>query len=184
MKRLFDIVISMAALVLLAPLIGALMVWIVIDSPGPALFRQIRIGRKGAPFAIYKLRSMISDAEARGGYSTQACDPRITRAGAFVRRTSLDELPQLFNVLRGDMSLVGPRPDTPMQKSNYAPEDWRRRHNVRPGVTGLAQARLRSSATSEQRLALDLDYAANASLRRDIAILFETLRMLFSRETV
>ena len=184
MKRMFDIIISGAALVFFAPVIAVLMIWIAIDSPGPPVFRQLRIGRGGAPFAIYKLRSMVADAEALGGFSTQAGDPRITRAGAFVRRTSLDELPQLFNVLRGDMSLVGPRPDTPMQKSNYSVHDWRRRHRVRPGITGLAQARLRSCATAEQRLALDLDYAADANLRRDIAILFETIRTLFARETV
>ena len=184
MKRLFDILVSGSALLVLAPLLLVLFVWIRLDSPGPALFRQQRIGRGTQPFTIYKFRSMIADAEARGGYSTTTGDPRITRVGAMVRRTSLDELPQLFNVLRGDMSLVGPRPDTPMQESNYTPSDWQRRHTVRPGITGLAQARLRSAATAEERLALDLDYAANANLARDFPILFETVRALFKREAV
>ncbi len=184
MKRIFDIVVSGLALAVCAPVLLALMIWIKLDNPGPAIFRQTRIGRDCTPFVIYKLRSMIVEAQQRGGYSTPTGDPRITRAGAFVRRTSLDELPQLFNVLRGDMSLVGPRPDTPMQQSNYTAEDWQRRHRVRPGITGLAQARLRSSATAEQRLALDLEYAGNAGLRRDFAILFETVRTLFRRETV
>ncbi|WP_337661262.1 sugar transferase [Erythrobacter sp. Alg231-14] len=184
MKRAFDIVISGAAIIALGPLILALMAWIKLDSPGPALFRQTRIGRGGIPFEILKLRSMVTDAEMQGGYVTQVADPRITRAGALVRRTSLDELPQFFNVLRGDMSLVGPRPDTPMQESNYASQDWQNRHQVRPGITGLAQARLRSSATKEQRLSLDLEYAADATMRRDIIILFETVRTLFTRETV
>lgn len=184
MKRLIDIIISGAALITLAPLLAVLIIWIRIDSPGPALFRQTRIGRGAAPFTIYKLRSMSADAEARGGYSTQVGDPRITRAGAFVRRTSLDELPQLFNVLRGDMSLVGPRPDTPMQQSNYTPTDWQLRHAVRPGITGLAQARLRSAATAEQRLALDLEYAADPGVGRDLSILLETVRTLLKREAV
>lgn len=184
MKRLFDILISSAALLVLAPVLIGLMAWIRLDSPGPALFRQQRIGRGGKPFTIYKLRSMVADAEKRGGYSTQAGDPRITRAGAFARRTSLDELPQLFNVLTGDMSLVGPRPDTPAQEANYMPGDWAKRHRVRPGITGLAQARLRSSATPEERLALDLEYATEAGLAKDIAILFETARTLLSRKTV
>jgi lipopolysaccharide/colanic/teichoic acid biosynthesis glycosyltransferase len=184
MKRLFDIAISGAALLILAPLLLFLIIWIRLDSPGPALFRQTRIGRGAAPFTIYKFRSMVADAEQRGGYSTPMGDPRITRAGAFVRRTSLDELPQFFNVLIGDMSLVGPRPDTPMQESNYTPADWQSRHKVRPGITGLAQARLRSAATAEQRLALDLDYAADANLARDFSILFETVRTLLKREAV
>ncbi len=184
MKRLIDIVVSGGALLVLAPLMAVLIVWIRLDSPGPALFRQTRIGRGAVPFTILKFRSMVSDAEARGGYSTQVGDPRITRAGAFVRRTSLDELPQLLNVLRGDMSLVGPRPDTPMQQSNYTQADWQRRHSVRPGITGLAQARLRSAATAEQRLALDLEYAENASVGRDFSILLETVRTLLKREAV
>lgn len=184
MKRLFDIAVSAAALLAASPLLVVLMVWIRLDSPGPALFRQTRIGLNGQPFTIFKLRSMVQDAAERGGYSTSATDARITRAGQFVRRTSLDELPQLFNVLLGDMSLVGPRPDTPMQETNYTPEDWRRRHQVRPGITGLAQARLRSAATAEERLALDLEYVSSASLTRDLAILFETARTVFIRKTV
>jgi len=108
---MFDILVSGTALVLILPVLLILILWIRLDSPGPALFRQTRIGQLGAPFTIFKLRSMVQDAAQRGGYSTSRGDARITKAGQFIRRTSLDELPQLFNVLRGDMSLVGPRPD-------------------------------------------------------------------------
>lgn len=181
---MFDILVSGTALVLILPVLLILILWIRLDSPGPALFRQTRIGQLGEPFTIFKLRSMVQDAAQRGGYSTSRGDARITKAGQFIRRTSLDELPQLFNVLRGDMSLVGPRPDTPTQQENYSPEDWRRRHLVRPGITGLAQARLRSAASAEERLALDLEYVATASLLRDLAILFETVRTVITRETV
>ncbi|MFU7527157.1 sugar transferase [Qipengyuania sp. ASV99] len=183
MKRLMDILVSATALILLLPVLIGLMIWIRLDSPGPALFRQTRIGQMGEPFTIFKLRSMVQDAAQRGGYSTSRGDARITRAGHFVRRTSLDELPQLFNVLRGDMSLVGPRPDTPMQRDNYSAEDWGRRHLVRPGITGLAQARLRSTASAQDRLALDLEYVSTASLPRDLAILLETVRTVIFRKT-
>ena len=181
-KRALDIAVSAGLLVLLAPLLLALAVWVRLDSPGPALFRQPRVGKDGRVFALLKLRSMVADAAEIGGYSTAPGDARITRAGSFLRRTSLDELPQLLNVLAGDMSLVGPRPDTPMQEANYSPADWRRRTSVRPGMTGLAQARLRSAATPEQRLALDLAYVERPTFAHDLAILWETARTLFQRK--
>jgi lipopolysaccharide/colanic/teichoic acid biosynthesis glycosyltransferase len=183
-KRTFDIVVSFVALLAASPIIAVLAIWIRLDSEGPAFFRQPRVGRGGRIFEIYKLRSMVVNAAEIGGYSTFSGDPRITRAGSFVRRTSLDELPQLLNVLKGDMSLVGPRPDTPMQRANYRTEDWQRRHAVRPGITGLAQARLRSAATLEQRLALDLAYVRAPGLLRDLAIIGETLVTLLSRKTI
>jgi lipopolysaccharide/colanic/teichoic acid biosynthesis glycosyltransferase len=182
MKRAFDILASATLLLLSLPVLVAAAVWIRLDSPGPVLFRQVRVGRGCRPFTILKLRTMVRDADRTGGFSTRAGDPRITRAGRFLRRTSIDELPQFWNVLKGDMSLVGPRPDTPAQQAQYRPEDWQRRHSVRPGITGLAQAELRSAATFEQRLALDLGYVERAGLAQDLAILWHTARGLFGKK--
>jgi len=173
-KRLSDLLAAAMALLLLAPLLLLLALLVRLDSPGPVLFRQQRVGRGGRPFAILKFRSMVADAERRGGFATQAGDPRITRVGRWLRRSSLDELPQLFNVLCGHMSLVGPRPDVPAQQSLYAPRDWQLRCSVRPGITGLAQASLRSAATPEQRLALDLAYVRRQSLALDLQVLART----------
>ncbi|MES2943177.1 MAG: sugar transferase, partial [Pseudomonadota bacterium] len=113
-----------------------------------------------------------------GPYFTQANDPRITKVGYFLRRTSIDELPQIINVLRGDMSLVGPRPDVPAQRSLYSDADWAQRCSVRPGITGLAQARIRSEGTGEERLALDLLYTRQASVWFDLKIMWWTLARL------
>jgi len=173
-KRLSDLLAAAMALLLLAPLLLLLALLVRLDSPGPVLFRQQRVGRGGRPFAILKFRSMVADAERRGGFATQAGDPRITGVGRWLRRSSLDELPQLFNVLCGHMSLVGPRPDVPAQQSLYGPRDWQLRCSVRPGITGLAQASLRSAATPEQRLALDLAYVRRQSLALDLQVLART----------
>jgi len=181
MKHLLDILGSVVALLLLWPLLLAVAVAVRLSSPGPVLFRQVRVGQGGRLFNIFKFRSMVLDAEKRGGFSTADNDPRITRVGVFIRRTSLDELPQLFNVLRGEMSWVGPRPDVPAQRDDYTEEEWRLRHRVRPGITGLAQASLRSLATPEQRKAMDLEYAAHASLAMDLKILMMTLRQILIR---
>jgi lipopolysaccharide/colanic/teichoic acid biosynthesis glycosyltransferase len=176
-KRLFDLLLATLALVLLAPLLvcTALAVWL--EDGRPVLFRQIRVGQGARQFGMYKFRSMVKDAAARGPHFTASGDPRITRVGRYIRRTSLDELPQLFNVLAGDMSLVGPRPDVPAQRADYTPADWEARCRVRPGLTGLAQARLRSEATPARRLALDLDYARQAAAG-GLAALWLDLRIL------
>ncbi len=181
-KRVFDVLVATGLLALLAPLLIVLAILVKVDSPGPALFLQDRVGRNGRVFRIAKFRTMVANAADLGGFRTQPGDRRITPMGAFLRRTSLDELPQLFNVVRGDMSLVGPRPDTPMQEHDYTPAQWRRRTSVRPGMTGAAQARLRSAATAEQRLALDLDYVRHPSLGRDLVILAQTVSTLLSRK--
>jgi lipopolysaccharide/colanic/teichoic acid biosynthesis glycosyltransferase len=181
MKRLLDILGAIVALLLLWPLLLAVAVTVRLGSPGPVLFRQVRVGKGGRLFTIFKFRSMVLDAEKRGGFSTADNDPRITPVGAFIRRTSLDELPQIFNVLRGEMSWVGPRPDVPAQRNDYTEEEWKLRHRVRPGITGLAQASLRSLATPEQRKALDLEYAAHASLAMDFKILIMTVRQVLIR---
>ena len=180
-KRLFDIVLALLALLLFSPVLlaAALSVWL--DSGRPVLFAQTRVGRGTQPFQLYKFRSMVVDAAQRGSHSTAQNDPRITRVGRILRRTSIDELPQLLNVLRGDMSLVGPRPDVPAQRSNYTADQWALRHRVRPGITGLAQALYRSSATPQQRLQADLDYARHHGLLVDLRIIGLTVVQLFRR---
>lgn len=183
MKRLMDIVLSLTALVLLAPVLLLAALAVVLDSGLPVLFRQTRVGLKGREFGMLKFRSMVKNAASTGPYFTQANDARITHVGQFIRRTSIDELPQIINVLLGDMSLVGPRPDVPAQQSLYAPQDWAQRCSVRPGITGLAQVKGRSAVSFAQRLALDLDYAKNVSCRRDMQIMWWTVWQLSGRHT-
>jgi lipopolysaccharide/colanic/teichoic acid biosynthesis glycosyltransferase len=178
MKRVLDVIVSALALLLLAPLMLAVALAIALESGWPVLFRQQRVGQGDREFGLYKFRSMVKDAAAIGPYHTASDDPRITRSGRFIRRTSLDELPQLLNVLKGEMSLVGPRPDVPAQRALYAPADWRTRCSVRPGITGLAQALLRSEATPQQRLELDLRYVREHSLGLDLRILGWTVGRL------
>ena len=178
MNRMLDIVIASAALVALSPVMLVVGAAVAAESGRPVLFRQVRVGRGGRPFGMYKFRSMVRDAASLGPYHTSDGDPRITRVGRFIRRTSLDELPQLLNVLKGDMSLTGPRPDVPQQESLYRPEDWRLRCSVRPGITGLAQALVRSEGTPEQRLELDLRYVRDHDLALDLRILWLTLGRL------
>lgn len=178
MKRLADIILSLAALVLLAPVLLITTLAVLIDSGLPVLFRQTRVGLNGRKFGMFKFRSMVKNAASTGPYFTQTNDTRITRVGQFIRRTSIDELPQIINVLLGDMSLVGPRPDVPAQQSLYSSQDWIRRSSVRPGITGLAQVSIRSLGTHEDRLALDLRYTCEQSAWLDIKILWLTLGRL------
>ncbi|MEN8704723.1 MAG: sugar transferase, partial [Nocardioides marinisabuli] len=174
------------ALVVLAPLLLALMALVRLDSPGPALFRQQRVGRDGEVFSILKLRTMHVDAEARledlrehnesdGALFKMRQDPRVTRAGRWLRRLSLDELPQLVNVVRGDMALVGPRPPLPGEVTAYD-EDALRRLAVRPGITGLWQVSGRSDLPWAMTVRLDSRYVDNWSLRLDAWILARTVR--------
>ena len=178
MKRLTDIVLSLLALTLLSPIFLLAALAVGIDSGLPIFFKQTRVGVAGKLFGMFKFRSMRIDAESTGPYFTQNNDPRITRVGRFIRRTSIDELPQLINVLRGDMSLVGPRPDVPEQRSLYSADEWQQRCSVRPGITGLAQAQIRSVGTHADRLALDLRYTRESSLWLDLKILWLTLGRL------
>ena len=178
MKRLFDIAVSAVLLAVLMPCLILISVLIRRDSPGRAIFCQTRIGRGGRPFTMFKFRTMVENAAQLGSHSTASDDPRITGIGGFLRRTSLDELPQLANVLLGHMSLVGPRPEVPIQREMYSEDEWQQRHRVRPGITGLAQAKLRSAATPEQRKELDLSYAQNANLILDLKILVWTVTQL------
>ncbi len=181
MKRAMDILLSALALLLLSPVLLATAAAVAIDSGFPVLFRQVRIGAGGHGFGMLKFRSMVKDAAGIGPFNTAANDPRITRVGRFIRRTSLDELPQLLNVLKGDMSLVGPRPDVPVQRALYNDADWALRCSVRPGITGLAQVVLRSEGTEDQRRELDLRYVREHDLWLDLKILAWTASRLTGR---
>ncbi len=189
-KRLLDVVGASAMLITTAPLWVVLSVWIRWDSPGPALFRQTRIGRHGRPFPMWKFRTMRVGAEHEwrppsaaefASYVFQdAFDPRITRVGRMLRRTSLDELPQLVNVLMGHMSLVGPRPEVPEMVALYEPH-MHRRHGMRPGLTGLAQISGRGDLTTGEIMELDLQYCDAWSFRLDLKILARTLGQVLRR---
>lgn len=178
MKRMMDVLLAMAAIVLLTPVMLGAALAIVLESGRPVLYRQTRVGLGGREFPMYKFRSMVRNAAAVGPYYTEEGDPRITRVGRFIRRSSIDELPQLLNVLKGDMSLVGPRPDVPQQRGLYSQADWAQRCSVKPGITGWAQALLRSEATEAQRLHLDLRYVREHSVWLDLKIMFWTLSRL------
>lgn len=144
------------------------------DSPGPAIFRQQRAGRGGRPFQMLKFRTMRTDVDPFGDSPQRGDDPRITRLGRWLRETSLDELPQLINVLRGEMSLVGPRPLYVQQIAEWSPRH-RARLLVKPGLTGLAQVRGRGSLTIEEKLDYDVEYIRTMSLRRDVSIIWQTI---------
>ncbi|MBC7718637.1 MAG: sugar transferase [Chitinophagaceae bacterium] len=178
MKRLLDLVVSLAALLLLSPVLLGAAVAVVWGSGWPIFYRQQRVGRGGQTFGMLKFRSMHKDADAVGPYFTAANDARITPVGRFLRRTSIDELPQIINVLMGDMSLVGPRPDVPAQQPLYSSADWVRRCSVLPGITGLAQVKGRSECTFAQRLAFDLQYVSNSTVWLDVKILTATVIQL------
>lgn len=178
MKRVMDVLLSLLALALLSPVLLVTGLLIALEDGRPVLFRQTRMGLRGREFGMHKFRSMVRNASAIGPYFTAANDPRITKVGRYIRRTSIDELPQLLNVLKGDMSLVGPRPDVPDQRGLYSDADWEQRCSVRPGITGLAQVKFRSNATQDQRLALDLLYSREASVWLDLKIMWWTLGLL------
>ena len=178
MKRAMDVLLSLLALVLLSPVLVAAAAAIAVESGRPIFFRQIRLGLGGREFGMFKFRSMVPEAAAIGPYYTQTDDPRITRVGRILRRTSIDEMPQLVNVLKGDMSLIGPRPDVPAQRGLYSDADWAARCSVRPGITGLAQALIRSEGAEGQRLALDLQYVREHGPWLDLKILWLTLGRL------
>ena len=178
MKRIFDIFVAMLVLAATAPILLFVAILVKIESKGPVLFNQERVGLHGRSFYIYKFRSMVQNASEIGPYFTDENDKRITRVGKFIRRTSIDELPQIINVIKGEMSLVGPRPNVFAQRSEYDNSDWEMRNSVRPGITGLAQALLRSNATPEERTALDLEYAKNASFFFDLKILLLTVKQV------
>lgn len=188
-KRLFDVVVSGALILFASPLMAVIALMVKLDSRGPILFRQERVGIEGAPFGMLKFRSMVVDAEARlaelehrnegsGVLFKIKNDPRVTRVGGFLRRYSLDELPQLFNIFAGSMSLVGPRPPLPREVEAYE-QDVRRRLLVKPGLTGLWQVSGRSNLSWQDSVRLDLYYVENWSLAGDLVIILRTVRAVF-----
>jgi exopolysaccharide biosynthesis polyprenyl glycosylphosphotransferase len=191
-KRIFDLVIGSLMLATLWPLMLLISALIRRDSPGPAIFRQTRIGENGLPFEMYKFRTMVENAESlRHVVETEdengnllhksPTDPRITRIGHFLRRTSVDELPQLFNVLRGNMSLVGPRPELPYIVEKYQP--WQHaRHSVPPGITGWWQVNGRSDKPMHLHTEDDIYYVKNCSIWLDIQILLKTTLVVFLKK--
>ena len=181
-KRAFDLAVAIPATIVLAPVMAGLAAWVRIDSPGPAVFRQKRAGAFGRPFTCFKFRSMVDGAERKGaGLKVTEDDDRITRAGRVLRRLSLDELPQLINVIRGDMSIVGPRPTVPAQIAHYDTMQ-RRRLLARPGMTGLAQVRGRASIPWSERIALDVEYVDTWSMALDLRIIADTVRVVLRGE--
>jgi exopolysaccharide biosynthesis polyprenyl glycosylphosphotransferase len=188
MKRLGDVLLSSAGLVLLSPLLLAISAVIWLDSDGPILYRALRVGRKAQRFICFKFRTMVPEADAlknglrsvnerRGAFFKISGDPRITRVGRFLRQYSLDELPQLWNVLLGDMSLVGPRPHPPDDVRYYRLEDLQRLDSV-PGITGLWQVTGRHDPSFDNSVALDVEYIKNWSLWLDLRILFKTVAVV------
>ncbi|CAN5348318.1 N/A [soil metagenome] len=186
-KAIVDRVVAILLLLILAPVLLAIALTVRLSSPGPSIFCQVRVGRNGAPFVIFKFRTMVQDAERRlvdlvapdqgPALFKMENDPRITRIGRFLRRSSLDEFPQLINVALGQMSLIGPRPALPHEAEHY--DEWsRRRLDVRPGMTGLWQVSGRSNLSWEEAIRLDLDYVDGMSLRTDMMIVFRTLRVV------
>ncbi len=194
-KRSVDLTLALLGLALTAPLLAVVAVAIRLDSPGPAIFRQERVGLGGSRFTIFKFRSMRRDAdpavhraflqatsrgETPGVYKAAQVDA-VTRVGRFIRRTSIDELPQLWNVVRGEMSLVGPRPDVPYHLDEYEPRHHRR-FDVLPGITGLWQVSGRSELSPRQMLDLDVRYVDTWSLRRDLVLLVQTIPQVLHLE--
>ena len=176
--RAFDILIAAAALAVTSPLLALCALAIRLETPGAVVYRQRRVGRNGEPFEMLKLRTMVSGAEHKGaGLAVNEGDPRITRVGAILRRLSLDELPNLVNVLRGEMSIVGPRPTVQVQVDQYT-DRQRRRLEVKPGITGWAQVNGRASLPWHERIELDVWYVDHRSLKLDLQILARTVRML------
>jgi lipopolysaccharide/colanic/teichoic acid biosynthesis glycosyltransferase len=178
LRRIFDVLVSATALVLLSPVMAVAIVAIRLESKGHPIYRQRRVGRDAAPFDVLKLRTMVSGAEKMGaGLAVDDGDTRITRIGALLRRTSLDEVPNLVNVLRGEMSIIGPRPTVPVQVAQYT-DRQRGRLALKPGITGWAQVNGRASLPWPERIELDLWYAEHASVALDLKILWLTVRML------
>jgi lipopolysaccharide/colanic/teichoic acid biosynthesis glycosyltransferase len=181
-KRILDLAIAIPLLVVLAPVFAIVAILIRRDSPGAAFYRQTRVGLDGCEFRLIKFRTMVNGAEFIGaGLDNDADDPRITKVGARLRALSIDELPQLINVLIGDMSIVGPRPTLRDQVERYTPAQ-RRRLRARPGITGLAQISGRSTLPWSQRIVIDVHYVDHWSIRLDLAIMLRTIPALLRKD--
>jgi len=174
-SRPLELLLTAALLVLAAPLMLVAAILIRLEGGGPVIYRQVRVGQHGEEFEMLKLRTMVPGSDPVGvGTVVGRDDPRVTRVGRVLRRTSLDELPNLVNVLRGEMALVGPRPTIPAQVADYTPHQHRR-HEVRPGITGWAQVQGRAGIPWEERIELDIEYVDNRSLKLDMEILRRTV---------
>jgi len=182
-KRLIDILIALPAILILLPIFLIIIVVIKRGSRGPAIFKQTRAGKDGKPFTFYKFRTMKIDVNPFGASPKSGQDPRLTKIGIFLREYSLDELPQLFNVLKGNMTLVGPRPLYMEQIAEWDSEQ-RKRLFVKPGLTGLAQISGRGELTREEKLAFDVEYVRKASLLLDFKIIFLTLWQVLTRKSI
>jgi len=181
-RRAFDVVVAGTALLVASPVLALAIVAVRLESRGGAFYRQRRVGKDGRPFDVLKLRTMVTGAEHMGaGLAVSEGDTRITRVGRLLRRTSLDELPNLVNVLRGEMAIVGPRPTVPVQVDRYT-ERQRGRLAVKPGITGWAQVNGRTELPWDERIELDLWYIEHRSWRLDLRILWLTVRMVFGGE--
>ncbi len=179
-RRIFDVLVSGAALLVTSPIMLVAVLAIRLETHGPAIYRQRRVGLDGEEFDVLKLRTMVTGAETMGaGLAVNVGDSRITRVGALLRRTSLDELPNLVNVLRGEMSIIGPRPTIPVQVAQYT-DRQRGRLSVRPGITGWAQVNGRTSLPWPERIELDLWYVEHRTTRLDAEILLRTIRMVLT----
>ncbi|MDT8302363.1 MAG: sugar transferase [Sedimentisphaerales bacterium] len=182
-KRVLDILIAITAMVILFPALVAIWIAIKLSSKGPVIFMQERAGKNGMPFVFYKFRTMKPDVEPFGSSPKSGQDPRLTKVGKFLREYSLDELPQLFNILKGDMSVVGPRPLYISQISEWN-ERQKKRLLVKPGLTGLAQIEGRGELTREKKLELDVKYVETTSLFSDIMIILGTIAYVFKRKNI
>jgi exopolysaccharide biosynthesis polyprenyl glycosylphosphotransferase len=184
MKRWFDVAVASIMFLICLPVLALAMICIYIDSPGPVFYKQERVGYKGKLFKVVKLRSMRLDAEKDGPRWAQKHDPRVTRVGAFLRSTRIDELPQLLNVIRGEMSLIGPRPERPMfvEQFNREIPGFQNRLLMKPGLTGWAQVNGGYDISPEEKLELDLYYIRNASLWLDLRILARTVKVVLTGE--
>lgn len=186
LKRALDIVVAVTSLILLSPIMLITAIIVKLDSPGQIIYSQVRVGRFGKQFKVHKFRSMKQDAEAKTGpVLAGENDPRITKFGHFMRAIRLDELPQLFNVLKGEMSIVGPRPERPFFVEQFVKEkpEYAYRHNVKPGITGLAQIAGKYNTTAYDKLVYDLIYIQNVSVIYDLTLMLQTLKVLITKES-
>lgn len=183
-KRAFDVVSCSCALVILAIPMGAIALRIRIESPGPVIYAQTRVGKGGKTFKVYKFRSMYTDAEARGAQWAQGEDPRVTPFGRKLRNSRLDEIPQFWNVVRGDMSLIGPRPERPVFHEAFKEriDGWEQRLAVRPGITGLAQVEGGYELLPKEKALLDIEYIENRGFALDFSLIWRTLRTMATGE--
>ncbi len=182
-KRVLDIAVSSCALILLSPVFAVIIIAIKISSKGLVIFKQERAGKDGEPFVFYKFRTMKIDVDPFGASPKSGEDPRLTKVGVFLREHSLDELPQLFNILKGDMSIVGPRPLWLSQMDEWN-ERQKKRLLVKPGLTGLAQISGRGELTREQKLELDVKYVETAGFWGDTKIILATIAQVFGRKSI